>query len=385
MAAEAPATAGAASGADGINGEQPIAGIDEFGPYRTQRIWSMNEIRDHPLFMEDVPRDIEDNPHLLALQSLIYEDKTQEEVVDHFKNLGNEALKSSNNKVSLQNALLCYTRGLEEECDDKCLKSQLHSNRALVSYRMKEYDKAVNDCRSALQLDPRNMKAYWRATQASEALLLTAQALAFCNEALKISPEENESLKVRNRLQKVLEHENQERDRARQAADRAAKEKSGADSVVQAVLQSRGVRIGPCLFDMSMYTPKGAPRPVLASDDDSAVVWPLLFMYDETSQSDFVESFDERCTLSDQLQIMFPADRQVEWDVEGKYVWDRLAAYLEYYPDGHRDTRVKRVDTSDPLANVLKDLCLPPCLSLHMMANGSPFHRNYCQSHDLSP
>merc|ERR1719343_831055 len=78
-------------------------------------------------------------------------------------------------------------------------------------------------------------------------------------------------------------------------------------------------------------------RPTLAGDESSAVRWPMVFLYDEVGQSDFVEEFDERCALENQLQIMFPPDRHVEWDEEGKYVWDRLVCYFETLPsDGAR-------------------------------------------------
>jgi hypothetical protein len=38
----------------------------------------MNEtteyLKNHPLFMKDLPKDIESNPHLIALQNLIYDE-----------------------------------------------------------------------------------------------------------------------------------------------------------------------------------------------------------------------------------------------------------------------------------------------------------------------
>merc|ERR1712046_461045 len=81
--------------------------------------------------------------------------------------------------------------------------------------------------------------------------------------------------------------------------------------------------------DITHYTHGAPPQPRLAQEDTeagdgSAVVWPLLLLYDETSQTDFVEAFDDRCLLEEQLQLMFPADRKVDWDEEGKYVWHDL-------------------------------------------------------------
>merc|ERR1719230_626724 len=137
------------------------------------------------MFMEDMPRNIDDNPYLLALQNLLYEGKTMEGMAEYFKNLGNEAFRMSTNAVATKNALQAYTKGLEMECADSKINSQLHSNRAAVSIRLKEYDKAVDDCRKAIKLDPSNVKAIFRAAKASEALGLTSQALEFCTEAKK--------------------------------------------------------------------------------------------------------------------------------------------------------------------------------------------------------
>merc|ERR1712146_576652 len=67
---------------------------------------------------------------------------------------------------------------------------------------------------------------------------------------------------------------------------------------------------------------------------DAAIEWPLIFLYDETSQTDFVQSFDERCPLISLLEQMFPSDkgdRFVDWDEDQKYLVPKLVAFLEVY------------------------------------------------------
>lgn len=359
-------------------------GEDEHGPYRIDdKVWTMNEIRDHPMFMEDVPSDISDNPDLLALQSLLYDGQSEEEMAEHFRKLGNEAFRVSTNKTSSQNALMAYTKGLEMECKDNVLNSQLHSNRAAVSMRLKEYDKAVDDCRKAIKLDPKNTKAYYRGTKASEALGLTAQAVRFCKGALDLRPDD-ELRQMHKKLQQRLQQE-EEQQRSRKAAeDLASTEYRVAKSAVQDLLEARGVDLGPILFEVAMYFQGKQPMPSLADDADDAVQWPLLLLYDETSQSDFVEIFDERCTLQEQFEIMFPRDRRVDWDEEGKYVWDRLVAYLEYYHgDNNRSTRMLRVDSTLPLQDALQNLRVPQCLTLHVLVDSSGAHESFCREHHL--
>merc|ERR1712190_120133 len=121
------------------------------------------------------------------------------------------------------------------------------------------------------------------------------------------------------------------------------------------------------MWDTGLYTRGAVARPRLAAldgdeaGDGEAVMWPLLMLYDETGQSDFVESFDDRCALEDQLQLMFPQDRPVEWDTEGKYTWDRLVAYLECYEPEGKHTQMLRLTMGACLQEQLRSLRVPPC------------------------
>merc|ERR1740130_776292 len=109
-----------------------------------------------------MPSDISDNPHLLAMQSMVYDGQTMEEMAEHFKKLGNDAFRMSPaTPISNMNALLMYSKALEMECTDKALNSQLYSNRA------------------AVRLDTKNAKASYRAAKAADGQGLTTQAIAF--------------------------------------------------------------------------------------------------------------------------------------------------------------------------------------------------------------
>lgn len=360
-------------------------GEDEFGEYTIDNhVWTMNEIRDHPLFMEDVPSDISDNPHLLALQSILYDGNTDEEMAEHFRKLGNEAFRTSTNKMASQNALMAYTKGLEMECKDLKLNSQLHSNRAAVSLRLEEHQKAVDDCRKAIDLDEENLKARFRAAKASEALGLTSQAIGFCDGALALFPADKEVCRLRESLLQRLAREEQGRQTTRQAAQAEVMARGAADTAAAVLLESRGVRLGPLLYDVGMYTSGGKPRPKL-TDDGDAIDWPLLVLYDEVGQSDFVQSFDERCTLEEQLQIMFPPDRPVDWDMEGKYKWNQLVVYLEFFPEVEGvDTRMLRVVLDEPLCHALSSISrVSPCLPLHVLVASTAALEHFCREHSL--
>merc|ERR1712232_1174997 len=122
---------------------------------------------------------------------------------------------------------------------------------------------------------------------------------------------------------------------------------------------------------MAMYALQAPPMPKMICDS-SSIEWPLVFLYDETNQSDYVESFDERCALEQQFELMFPSDRHVEWDEEGKYVWDRLVAYLEVHSGEGRSTELIQVATAMPLEEALNGQHLSPCLVFYVLVAGSP-------------
>lgn len=50
---------------------------DDYKPEKEMTAEEMQETTDylvsHPLFMKEIPKDIENNPHLIALQNIIYD------------------------------------------------------------------------------------------------------------------------------------------------------------------------------------------------------------------------------------------------------------------------------------------------------------------------
>jgi len=97
---------------------------------------------------------------------------------------GNEKLKE-NTKTSALDAVDAFTAGLEVKCRDDVLNAQLYGNRAHVRInKLLQYDEALKDCSMAIQLDPQNVKNYWRAAKASICLELHADAVEFCERGL---------------------------------------------------------------------------------------------------------------------------------------------------------------------------------------------------------
>ena len=127
-----------------------------------------------------------------------------EQSADRFKRSGNEAMKSG----SLEEAHALYTRAIEILSNSyenyRVLSSQLFSNRAAVEILKKRPDHAVNDCIRAIEIDPSNLKAYWRAAKASLQLNKFLEAIKFCDDGLKIDPEHVDILDLKHTAERGL-------------------------------------------------------------------------------------------------------------------------------------------------------------------------------------
>ena len=123
------------------------------------------EFEEHPLLMTKPPENPNEIPPLVeAMRQLKYgEDcNTPEELAKQYKLDGNDAYK----KKQFDAAVVSYSKGLEyleKELDETAeLKSVLFSNRAACYVMLKEYQKAVDDCKQALRINPKNMRARQR-------------------------------------------------------------------------------------------------------------------------------------------------------------------------------------------------------------------------------
>jgi len=127
---------------------------------------------------------------------------------DEMKKAGNEAMKAG----SYDEAHTRYTDGIQalsgsyEHC--RLLSSQLFSNRAAVEIAMKRPQGAVDDCARAIEIDPSNLKAYWRAAKASLQLEEFAQAVKFCDDGLKIDATNADILELKHHAERTLKRTN---------------------------------------------------------------------------------------------------------------------------------------------------------------------------------
>lgn len=123
------------------------------------------QMEEHPLLMTKPPENPDDIPPLVeAMRQLKYgeECNTPGELANQYKLDGNQLFKQK----KFHDARASYTKGidyLKEELDETAeLKSVLFSNRAACHVMMGNYQKAIDDCKDALRINPKNMRARQR-------------------------------------------------------------------------------------------------------------------------------------------------------------------------------------------------------------------------------
>lgn len=221
-----------------------------------------------------------------------------------------------------------YTKALAEDINDPVRTAIYYTNRAAVNLEMGNYARTIADCESAIAANPSNLKAYFRAARASAHLDKFEQGLGYIAKALAIDPNNAGIHKEKQEIELMRSRHNA---RVEAARVRMLKIEMERDSVMKQkgtwvkMLHDRNVAIGPYLFDTMGDYLQGGIKPHLKEKE---MHWPVLFLYDEVRQLDFIQDFAENDTIGDHLRVMFPGDTFCDWDTKHKYVHSNLEVYF---------------------------------------------------------
>ncbi|KAL6458155.1 hypothetical protein MHYP_G00333850 [Metynnis hypsauchen] len=376
-------------------------GMDEFmEKFKTQKYknaftesnWE-EEFDKVPMFMKSAPEQIDPmkHPELACIQSIIHDDdRPPEEQAKSLKDEGNEYFKEKN----YQKAIVAYTAGLKKNCSDSDLNAILYTNRAATHFHLGNMRSALNDATAAKKLKPDHVKAIIRGAQCCMELRNYTVALQWCDEGLRILPTEKKLQELRATADK------QKRAADRDARKAKAKEKKERNErgALLAAIKERGVRL---------LKPEQPQRQGSDSEDDGADVsaaaiaelhldglstqeatgaqvyldeqgvlhWPVLFLYPEYRQTDFISAFCENSSFIDHLVVMF-GEELPPWDTDRKYYPQNLLLFFEDHEKGH----VYEVDLEKSLLSILQH---PGCSvkagtpSFIVLVKESPFCKQF--------
>lgn len=269
------------------------------------------QLNETPFFMTELPQNAEDNVKLQALQALLY-DGTPEENATNFKEQGNEAFKRG--PSGYQDALIFYTKGINEKPNNPFFLAQLYNNRAAVHLALKNFGFAARDAAFSLSQDENsNVKAFFRAAKASLALEKISEAEKFCQRGLQVFPGNSDLSLLSTEILATKIRLEEEKARIEKGKETATK--------LQKALKQRGVNyhvdaekralieLGPGLLGSD------APRATL--DKKGRISFPIVFMYPPLSQFDFVQCAREDTCFLDHLTEMFA--QPAPWDPQILY------------------------------------------------------------------
>ncbi|XP_047443872.1 tetratricopeptide repeat protein 4 [Mugil cephalus] len=368
--------------------------MDKFKTQRYNNAFSENnweeEFNKVPMFMKSAPEEIDPKsyPELSCLQSIIHdEDRPPEEQARSLKDEGNAFFKEKN----YQKAVLSYTAGLKKKCGDQELNTVLLTNRAASHFYLGNMRSALNDAAAAKKLKPDHLKALIRGAQCCIQLRNFSEAMQWCDEGLKVHPTDKKLLELRATADK------HKRAAERDARKAKAKEKKlhGEKEALLAAIKDRGIKLQPVNSRQrgsdSEDEDEGSPAAIaqlsldgLSSkevtgaqvflDEQGALQWPVLFLYPEHQQSDFISAFCENTCFIDHLAAMF--EELPPWDADRKYLPKNLQLYFE-------DEETEQLYQVDPETSLLKALqhkrffVKAGTPSFILLVNGSSFSKQF--------
>ncbi|XP_044883283.1 tetratricopeptide repeat protein 4 isoform X2 [Mauremys mutica] len=342
-------------------------------------MWEFDKI---PMFMKKSPAEIdpEQNPDLACLQSIIFdEDRSPEEQANTYKNEGNEYFKEKNYKK----AVISYTEGLKKKCSDQDLNAVLYTNRAAAQFYLGNYRSALSDVSAARKLKPNHLKAIIRGALCHLELKNFPEAMAWCEEGLRIDSKEKKLVETRAKADRLKRAEQRD---ARKAKLKEKKEQSQKEVLLTAI-KERNIKlfleaskeedeISDGLAEMSLngLSSDSTTGTKVYLDDNGNLNWPVLFLYPEYGQTDFISAFHEDSRFIDHIQVMFA--ELPPWDSERKYHPSNLELYFE---DEARE-EMYQLNTENTLLQVLQHqryFVKAGTPAFLVLVKRSPFSKNY--------
>lgn len=299
----------------------------------------LQELNKTPLFMTS----LEENDDVEALRALAYEGMPAE-VAQGFKEHGNETFKQKGWKDAKEfytkavQVLLIEVRkrqnsskeeqkneDAEEVKKEIALLEACLVNRAACHLELKNFRSCTMDCGSALRINGKNVKAYYRSARALWSLGKIAEADDACARGLAIDPENVALRAVARDIIKKNEEVSAKKKRDLERQQRKWLE----EKMLRTALKARGVKLRTTEQPPEMEDAKIelVPDPV---DPTSTLSFPTVLLYPLHLQSDFIKSFNETETLTHHLSYILP----LPWDKERTYTPLGVECYIETVKGG---------------------------------------------------
>ncbi|CAI9621344.1 unnamed protein product [Staurois parvus] len=250
-----------------------------------------------------------------------------EELAKSCKDEGNDFFKEKNYKKAIE----AYTEGIKKNCKDQELNAVLYTNRAAAQFHLGNYRSSLNDAVAARKQKPEHLKAIIRGVLCYMEIKNYLEALKWCDEGLRINPTEKKLLETRTKADKLQRTV----DRDARKMKQTEKKKQTEKNTLLSAIKSRGIRLQEQRSDDddetssdSITSSENTTGAQVFMNESGRLSWPVLFLYPEHCQTDFISAFHEDSRFRDHLTAMFSEDLP-QWDTERKYLAPNLEVYFE--------------------------------------------------------
>ncbi|CAF4983073.1 unnamed protein product, partial [Rotaria sp. Silwood1] len=257
------------------------------------------DLERHPFFLKEMPDDgAELHPAMEALQALKWDDDddTPLDKANKYKEEGNKYYEYK----KYRNAIIAYTEGIKQRCSDPTINAILFCNRATANFYLGNYRSALRDCVLSRKCKSDHLKAFIKGAEACMKLEKYKDVQIWCSTGLTKEKERDE----------------------RKQQGRERKQKSEHTKVLNAIRQRNIHLEEDPTIDIFNISTNPAGSCVQLNESDQTLTFPVVFLYPEYAQTDYIKEFHENTKLIDQLSVMF--ESRAPWDEEGKYTLNQI-------------------------------------------------------------
>jgi hypothetical protein len=333
-----------------------------------------------PMFMDDITdKDVAEYDAVAALSNVMFVEVPAEEVADKCKGEGNKFVQLAlTATVILQkknygrSAVKSYTEALQAKCADRKMNAMIYANRSMAHWVLENFGHGIEDAQKSIVLDRNYTKAYYRGAKCAVSIKKNDLARKLIDLGLKTDPPPTEqTLAEFDAILKACDENDAYA--AKVARKHKIKERSAAAGSNQLVrkIEAFGIAVGSrCEVSSDQWAQFGSKLPHI--EDDGTLHVPMLFLYDEYSQSDFMADVAADCTVGEVVTELLP----FPWDTQQRYT-DLRAMWIFYkIDDGVKMPEHYAVGLDDQLIEVFRSgKYLMPGLvpTLHILPKNSDY------------
>jgi len=359
--------------------DEMVSGKSNNGSKRPKDAWTEDNWKDkmaeHPIFAgltADGDKDVSLDPNNTLAEGLAQvkfdpDNNSPLEIAQNYKEDGIHHFKYKKYNLAVAN----FSEGLAQNFKDNELRAQLLNNRAAAHYRIGNYRQAIRDCEQAVSLKPDYRKAIQRAAESCDRLGCWQELERWADRGLLLDPgdrtfndlriaavhEQHKCEKITRKKQMEDNHRLQQLKKLLKAIEdhgvtleKVAKKTSTSDDEDEEESQSAIEKEIAALPDLEPEHPTARGCRVQLNKAGE-LVWPVLLLYPEHQQTDFIQHFNEKHTFCEQLEVVFgDGSPPAPWDRARQYSLGRLCVYFEAGADG-----LVQVPLDVPLRQLLCD------------------------------